>query len=178
MADWQKMLSAVAPWIGAAATGGVPALVGMAAVQVGQAFGTDVKATTDAIAQAIGGASPDQLLALKSADNDFAAKMQALGFQNTQALEQIAANDRDSARKRQTAMGDWTPSIISFLIIAAFSAVMYLFMTQEMPEQGAMRDSMLIMIGTLAAAFTQVTNYYLGSSAGSAAKTEIMGRRP
>ncbi len=178
MSDWKRVLGTVAPWIGAAATGGVPALIGMAAAQVGQAFGADINPTVDAISQAIGGASPDQMLALKQADHDFAAKMQELGFQNVQALEKIAAEDRDSARKRQTAMGDWTPSVISFLVILAFSAVMYLFMTQEMPEQGAMRDSMLIMIGTLAAAFNQVISYYLGSSAGSAQKTELLSRKP
>lgn len=180
MSDWKRVLGTVAPWIGAAATGGVPALIGMAASQVGQAFGADVRPTVDAISQAISGATPDQMLALKQADNEFAAKMQELGFQNVQALEQIAASDRDSARKRQAAMGDWTPSVISFLIILAFSLVLYLFLTQQLPEQGGLRDSVLILIGTLASAFTQVTNYYLGSSAGSAQKTELLGagRKP
>ena len=175
MSDWKKVLGTVAPWIGAAATGGVPALIGMAAAQVSDAFGTDVQPTVDSLAKAITGATPDQMLALKQADNQFAAKMQELGFQNVQVLEQIAASDRDSARKRQAAMGDWTPSVISLLIIVAFSSVLYLFLTQQLPEQGSMRDSVLILIGTLASAFTQVTNYFLGSSAGSAQKTELLG---
>lgn len=175
MSDWKKVLGTVAPWIGAAATGGVPALISMAAAQVSDALGTDVQPTTDALAKAITGVTPDQMLALKKADNDFAAKMQELGFQNVQALEQIAASDRDSARKRQVALNDWTPSLIGLLVIAAFSFVLYLFLTQQLPEQGGMRDSVLILIGTLASAFTQVMNFYLGSSAGSAQKTELLG---
>jgi hypothetical protein len=179
MADWQKMLSTVAPWIGAAATGGVPALVGMAAVQVGQAFGTDVKATTDAIAQAIGGATPDQLLALKTADNDFAEKMQALGFQNAQALEQIAANDRDSARKMHTAVRDWSTPVLSYMIMVAFFSVLYLILSQSIDVPASMRDVVMMMIGTLTAAFTQVLNFRFGTSAGSKDKTEILkGLRP
>ena len=58
MSDWRGVLSTVAPWIGAAATGGVPALVGMAAGELTKAFGKDVKPTVDAIGAAISGASP------------------------------------------------------------------------------------------------------------------------
>lgn len=176
MADWQKMLSTVAPWIGAAATGGVPALVGMAAVQVGQAFGTDVKASVDAIAQAIGGASPDQLLALKTADNDFASKMQALGFQNAQALEQIAANDRDSARKMHTTTNDWSTPVLSYMIFIAFFAVLFLILSQNIDVPASMRDVVMMMIGCLTAAFTQVLNFRFGTSAGSKDKTEMLNK--
>lgn len=172
--DWQKMLSTVAPWIGAAATGGVPALVGMAAVQVGNAFGTDVKGSVEAIAQAVGGASPDQLLALKQADNDFAEKMQALGFQNTQALEQIAANDRDSARRMHTSVRDLSTPIISYMVMGAFFGVLYLILSQAIDVPASMRDVVMMMIGTLTAAFTQVLNFRFGTSAGSKDKTELL----
>lgn len=174
MADWQKMLSTVAPWIGAAATGGVPALVGMAAVQVGQAFGTDVKATAESIAQAIGGATPDQLLALKAADNAFAAKMQELGFQNAQALDQIAANDRDSARQMHTAVRDWSTPVLSYMIFAAFFTVLFMILSQQIDVPASMRDVVMMMIGCLTAAFTQVLNFRFGTSSGSKDKTELL----
>lgn len=175
MADFKRIVDTVAPWIGAAAAGGVPGFVAMAAGRVSDALGFDVGPSADAIAKAITGATPEQMLAIKQADADFAVTMQKLGFENTQALESIAAGDRDSARKRQAAMRDYTPSIIGYLIIIAFAFVMYMFLSQQLPEQGSYRDSILIMIGTLAAAFTQVTNYFLGSSAGSAVKTDLMG---
>lgn len=63
------------PWIGAAATGNVPALVTMAAAAVSSALGTEVPATPNAVAAAIASATPEQLLALKTAEQDFQLKM-------------------------------------------------------------------------------------------------------
>lgn len=174
MSDWKKMLGTVAPWIGAAATGGVPALVGMAAAQVGQAFGSDVKPTIDAIGQAISGATPDQMLALKQADNDFAMKMQEMGFKNVQTLEQIAADDRASARTMHTALRDLSTPILSYLVVAAFFGSIYLLLTQAVTVQDGMRDVVMMLLGTLAAAFSQVLNFRFGTSAGSKEKTEII----
>ena len=174
MSDWKKMLGTVAPWIGAAATGGVPALVGMAAAQVGQAFGSDVKPTLDAIGQAISGATPDQMLALKQADNEFAVKMKELGFQNEQALLQIAADDRASARAMHTAVRDFSTPILSFAVVLAFFASIYLLLTQVVAIQDGMRDVVMMLLGTLAASFTQVMNFRFGTSAGSKDKTEII----
>lgn len=174
MSDWKKVLGTVAPWIGAAATGGVPALVSMAAAQLGSAFGTDVKPTVDAIGQAISGATPEQMLALKQADQDFAAKMQEMGFQNAQALEQIAADDRASARQMHTALRDLSTPILSYLVVAAFFGTIYLLLTQAVTVQDGMRDVVMMLLGTLAAAFSQVLNFRFGTSAGSKEKTELL----
>lgn len=174
MSDWKKVLGTVAPWIGAAATGGVPALVGMAAAQVSDAFGTDVQPTVDSLAKAIAGATPDQMLALKQADNQFASKMQELGFQNTQALEQIAADDRASARQMHTALRDLSTPILSYLVVAAFFGAIYLLLTQAVTVQDGMRDVVMMLLGTLAAAFSQVLNFRFGTSAGSKEKTELL----
>ena len=174
MSDWKKILGTVAPWIGAAATGGVPALVGMAAGQIGKAFGADVKPTIDAIGQAIAGATPEQMLALKQADNDFAVKMQELGFQNAQALEQIAADDRASARQMHTAVRDLSTPILSALVTVAFFGTIYLLLTQTVTVQEGMRDVVMMLLGTLATTFTQVMNFRFGTSAGSKDKTELL----
>lgn len=174
MSDWKKMLGTVAPWIGAAATGGVPALVGMAAAQVGQAFGSDVKPTLDAIGQAISGATPDQMLALKQADNEFAVKMKELGFQNEQALLQIAADDRASARAMHTAVRDFSTPILSFAVTAAFFLTLYIVLTKSLNIDPSMRDVVMIMIGNLCSTFTQVMNFRFGTSVGSKDKTEII----
>lgn len=174
MSDWKKVLGTVAPWIGAAATGGAPALVSMAAAQLGKAFGTDVKPTMDAIGQAISGATPEQMLALKQADQDFAMKMQEMGFQNVQTLEQIAADDRASARQMHTALRDLSTPILSYLVVLAFFGSIYLLLTQAVTVQDGMRDVVMMLLGTLAAAFSQVLNFRFGTSVGSKEKTEII----
>lgn len=176
MSDWKKILGTVAPWIGAAATGGVPALIGMAASEVSSAFGKEIKPTMEAIGQAISGATPEQMLALKQADNDFASKMQQLGFEHIQALEKVAADDRASARAMHTSVRDLSTPILSYLVVTAFFWVIYLLLTRQIDVPESMRDVVMIMIGTLSASFTQVMNFRFGTSAGSKDKNEILKR--
>jgi hypothetical protein len=175
--NWRKVLSTVAPWIGAAAAGGVPALVGMAASQVSAAFGKEVKGTVDAVAQAIAGATPDQMLALKAADQDFQKSMQQLGFENLQVLENIAAEDRDSARKMHTAVRDLSTPILSYLVVLAFFGTIYLLFLSEVKLHTELRDVAMVLLGTLASSYTQVMNFRFGTSAGSRVKTELLGSR-
>lgn len=176
MSDWKKVLGTVAPWIGAAATGGVPALIGMAAAQLGSAFGKDVDGSVEAIAQAVRGATPEQMLALKQADNEFAMTMQRLGFENIQALEKIAADDRASARQMHMAVRDLSTPILSYMVVLAFFTTVYILLTQTVEIQTEMRDVVMVLIGTLATSFTQVLNFRFGTSAGSKEKTDIIKR--
>jgi hypothetical protein len=175
--NWKKVLGTVAPWIGAAAAGGVPALVGMAASQVSSAFGKEVKGTVDAVAQAIAGATPEQMLALKSADQEFQKTMQQLGFENLQLLENIAAEDRDSARTMHTAVRDLSTPILSYLVVAAFFSTIYLLFVVDVKLQAELRDVAMVLLGTLAASYTQVMNFRFGTSAGSRAKTDLLSAR-
>lgn len=174
MSDWKGVLSTVAPWIGAAATGGVPALVGMAASELGKAFGKDVKPTVDAISAAISGATPEQMLALKVADQDFQMKMQQLGFDHIQTLEKVAADDRASARHMHETVRDLSTPIISYLVVLSFFGTVCLLVTQTVAIQSEMRDAVMILIGTLATSYTQVLNFRFGTSAGSKDKTDII----
>jgi hypothetical protein len=78
MMDWTKIVATVAPWIGTALGG---PLGGMAVEAAANALGLTEK-TTDALKTAIAGATPEQMLALKTADQNFALQMQALGFKH------------------------------------------------------------------------------------------------
>jgi hypothetical protein len=173
--DWQNLLKQVAPWIGAAATGNVPAMITMAAAQVGNAFGIDIKPTADAIGAAITGATPDQMLALKQADNDFVVKMQQLGFDHISQLEQIAANDRDSARKREITLGDNMPAILSCLVVLFTAlcegALLSGFEPRVAPEIVGR------ILGTLDSATMLVLTYYFGTTANSHRKTELLAQQ-
>jgi hypothetical protein len=88
------------PFISAAASLGGPFGV-MAAAAVGKAIGADKppQGTEDSITNALATAmaNPDQLLALKKAEQDFQVKMNEMGLD----LEKIAADDRASARAMQ-----------------------------------------------------------------------------
>lgn len=164
------------PWIGAAATGNVPGLVAMAAQAVSDVTGVKVDADIAKITNAVTGATPEQLLALKTADNDFAAKMQALGFKDTEELSRITAGDRADARGREVKTGDsLTPRVLAAFAVSCFVALVYAVLVGMVPAEG-MKDTFLILVGAAIAVFKDVYGYYFGSSAGSSAKNELMAQ--
>lgn len=167
--DWKNLLGTVAPWIGTALGG---PLGGMAATAIAEVFGLSEK-TEDALKQALSGATPEQMLALKAADQQFAVRMQELGFQNVQALEKIAADDRDSARKREASVLDYTPRILAYLIVGGFLGMAYGVLFKQMSADSVLAGT---IIGYLSAKAEQVAAYYFGSTAGSARKTELLGK--
>ncbi|MGD1827321.1 Transmembrane protein [Chromobacterium violaceum] len=166
--DWKQIVGTVAPWIGTALGG---PLGGMAVSAVADAIGLPEK-TEEAVKQALAGVTPEQMLAVKQADQQFAAKMQELGFQNQRDLEAIAAGDRASAREREIKTGDITPRMLAAVVVAGFFGIMALMIFQELPPNG--RDSLLVLVGALGAAFGSIIQYYYGSSAGSAEKARTI----
>jgi hypothetical protein len=159
----------ILPWIGAAASGNVPALVSLASDAVSKAVGKPVASTSDAIAEAVAGATPDQILALKQADNDFAEKMRAMGFQYAEDVEKIAAEDRANARQRETTLRDRLPAILSISITLGFFGLLALMIFHVMPTSS--EKIIDIMVGSLGTAWIQVVSYYFGSSAAHDAMT-------
>lgn len=166
-------LKTVLPWIGAAATGNVPMLVTMAAGELSSALGVNVKPTTDAIAKAFAGATPEQLQAAKLADQDFALKMQALGFEQIKDLEAIAAGDRASARDREIKTGDsMTPRLLAGLVLIGWLSVQAFLLTHVIDAD--MRELVARVLGTLDGALMLVLGYYFGSSSGSRENQEAL----
>lgn len=165
--DWKNVIGTVAPWIATALTG---PLGGMAVGALADALGLSDK-TESAIKQALSGATPEQMLAIKQADQNFAVRMQELGFQNVQALEKIAADDRDSARKREISVQDYTPRILAYLIIGGFLGMAYGVLFKQMSADSVLAGT---IIGYLSAKAEQVAAYYFGSTAGSRQKTELL----
>lgn len=170
-----KGLETIAPWI-ATALGGPMAgsAVTWAEKALGVAPGT-FKNGQD-ILNAVAGGTPEQRLAFKQADNDFALHMQQLGFQDVETLAKIAEDDRDSARKREIAVKDWTPKVLAYGVTIGFFAILGFMLAHALPD-GA-KDPLLIMLGALQSAWVGVITYYFGSSSGSDRKTELLAVAP
>jgi hypothetical protein len=148
--------------------------MGSAAVGVvADALGLSEK-TEGAIKQALAGATPEHMLALKKADQDFAVKMQELGFAQVKDLESIAAGDRDSARKREMEVKDHTPRNLAYAITVGFFSVLMFLMFADLPDKS--KDVLYIMLGTLGTSWTACISYYFGSTNGSKAKSELLAR--
>ena len=163
-----NLVRTVAPSI-ASAVGGP--LAGMATKAISEALLGKPDGTEEELAQAAIKATPEQLLALKKAENDFALQMRELDID----LERIAGADRDSARNREIKTRDWTPKILAGGITVGYFGVLFYMLTHGLPTTGG-SEAMLVMLGTLGTAFGGVMAYNFGSSAGSKEKTEAMNR--
>lgn len=165
--DWRKLVSGVAPAL-ATALGGP--LAGAATSVLAKAVLGNENGTEAEIEAALAVAKPETLAAIRKADQDFAARMKELEID----VEKVHAGDRDSARKREMATGDWTPAIMALGVTLGFFGVLLFMLNNEIPTVG--RDALLVMLGSLGTAWTQIVSYYYGSSAGSARKTEALAK--
>lgn len=165
----------ILPWIGAAASGNIPALIGLAAQTVAKVTGAKVDANPDSISAAIAGATPDQLLALKQADNDLAEKLQQMGFQHVEDLEKIAADDRANARAREVSLRDKFVPLLATFVIGSFTLAVLAIIRGWGKIEAAFAGT---LIGYLAANANQVVGYYFGSSAAHDALTESTPSSP
>ncbi len=173
--DWsavKKAIGTIAPWI--AGTLGTP-VAGAAVGALCNVFGlSGDQATPENALKALSGATPEQLLALKSADNQHAEFMAQLGYKNIEDLEQIAASDRDSARKREMAVRDNTPRVLAYLVTAGFFALLALLAFHTVPiENEKILD---VMVGSLGTAWISMIAYYYGTNSASNRKTEIIAK--
>ncbi len=100
--------------------------------------------------------------------------------QREDALKELQSRlaDVGSARSHTIALaGTNSPlaygsMILSGFILIAFSIMLYVVLTSQMPQDNAALAN--VLLGTLAAMATQVANYWLGSSSGSAAKNSAL----
>ncbi len=170
--DWKGIVGTVAPTI-ATALGGP--LAGMAVKAIGGALGLGDGASERDVATAMASATPDQLLALKKADQDFAVRMRELDID----LDRIAAADRDSARRREVDTKDWTPKVLAFVIIGGFFAVVAYVLGKGMTGMDAAAAAFAgSLVGYVSAKAEQVVSYYFGSSSGSARKDLLIAQVP
>ena len=165
--NWKSLLGSIAPTF-ATALGGP--MAGMAVKALSGALLGHEDATEADIGLAMANASPSDILKVKEADNAFKLEMGRIGVD----LEQIAANDRSDARAMNTATKDNAPKLLATVIVIGFFATLYTIAFVTIPDSAIQPVS--ILLGALTAMLTQVGNYYFGSSAGSKAKTDLMGK--
>jgi hypothetical protein len=167
--DLLKIVGAVAPTI-ATAIGGP--LGGMAMKVVAEVLGLPADSSEKDVSRAMAAATPEQLLALKQADQDFAVRMRELDID----LEKIAASDRDSARRREAQVRDWMPRVLAFVIVAGFMGTVFMVLLGyvEGMKDPLMATTVGTLIGFVSAKAEQVTAYYFGSSSSSQQKTQLL----
>jgi len=158
-------IASISPVIGTALGGPVGGLIGQGVSAAAKAI-TGKESTKDILQDLT--ANPDKLAELEI---------------QTQANEleelRIHAADRDSARSMSVELAKaghasaWAAPIVSLIVTVGFFILLYAVLNMNsanVPEVAYM------LLGALAAGFTQVLNYYLGSSKGSADKNNLLSR--
>lgn len=168
--EWRELIRTVAPWIGTALGG---PLGGMAVEAAANALGISEK-TTDAVKQALSGVTPDQMLALKKADQEFALQMQALGFKQVTDLEAIAAGDRADARKMQVNSPSPVPALLSIAVTAGYFGILVGMMLGKLQVNDS--QALLLMLGSLSTAWGAVMAFWFGTTRDSGRKTELLAQ--
>jgi hypothetical protein len=167
--DWKALVRTVAPVLGTALGG---PLGGMAARAVAGAVLGNEDAGEAEIAAALQGATPETLLALKKADQDFAVRMKELDI-DVDALHQ---RDRDSARDREKTVGGYANPVLAAVILGGFFAVAAAVIAGHAGADPATATLVGAVVGYASAKADQVVAYYFGSSKGSKDKTDILSR--
>ncbi len=166
--DWKGIVRGVAPAL-ARALGGP--LAGTAVQVIADKVLGKPQATEAEVAEAfLAGASPDQLLKLKQADQDFARTMADAGIK----LEQIEVEDRTSARAMQIATRDWVPGVLAMVFVAGFFGLLWALTRLHIPAEN--REVLVAMVGTMGGAVMTILTFYFGSSKSSQAKDAVLGR--
>ncbi|CAN7394486.1 hypothetical protein [Paraburkholderia terricola] len=169
------VLKTVAPWLVTALTGGVPGIAAMAASAIAGKLGlTD--GSVDAVRAALTGQqmTPEQLLALRQADDDFALKMRQAGFTHAENMagiqvqaDRIAADDRASARNFAAAEHDHTARNLAYMYTVALFAVIgleFLLAAREIRLDDGVMRALDTLFGILIAMVLGSKEYFFGSS--------------
>jgi len=153
----KDVLLTVAPTIASAF--GTP-MAGVATKAIIQALGLKDDSSDEQVQQAILGATPEQMLALKKADQEFLINMKKLDID----LTKIVLNDKDSARRREIETKDSTTKVLAYIICGLYVGVQLFLLTHQIESD--MKEMVMRALGTLDAIMGLVFSYYFGSSIG------------
>jgi hypothetical protein len=170
--DWKGTIGTLAPTL--AGIFGTP-VAGVAVGALCKAFGlAPSPENAQALAEkaAAGSLSGDQLVLLRKAESDAKIALTKLGFDYNLEEDRLVISDRDSARKREIEIRDWTPRILAYGVTLGFFGLLVFMMKWNVP--GPNKDMLNIMLGALGGAWIQIVSYYFGSSAGSSKKDETI----
>ena len=147
----KNIVGAVAPTLGTALGG---PMGGMAANMIADVLG--VPNNPKSIEKAMAEATPEQMLELKKAEQDFEVKMKELEVD----VFKLETEDIQDARGKFSK--DWTARIMGIIVVGGFMGYIFL-VTLQPPEQNseALINLVLGYLGGLASA---IVSFYFGAS--------------
>ena len=156
--DWlMKLVPTIATCLGGP-------LAGLAVTAVSKALGIDEDKVQDVIDS--GKLNAEQIASLKQAEIELQRQAQELGLN----FEQLAVQDRASARDLQKETKSVIPPVLSILVTIGFFGILGGLMSGKIMTS----DALMLMLGSLGTAWTGIIAFYFGSSASSQAKDKMI----
>lgn len=189
--DWKKLTASALPYIGAAVTGNVPMLLGMAAKDISNALGREIEPTAEAIMGAVIGAKPEEISRIREAEQTFSLKMQELGFKHAKDMAEIGLQEtkayiddtKDAREKHAQNQNVFRLGVVILLTFAAMIGLSlwgsYLLLSggitvADVGMVAAVFGFLGTIIGYVAGNAAQVVGFFFGSSKGSGDKNDTM----
>ncbi|CAG4900899.1 hypothetical protein [Paraburkholderia saeva] len=183
MSGWTSALNVVktlAPTIGTALGG---PLVGGAIMALESVFGITAKpdASTDDrqadLAAAISGATPEQLAAMRKADQDYAVAMATAGFKDTETLASLTVQDRVSARDMQVSTKSMMAPILASLIIGGSLFAAGAILMGKVSYANTTEATMVgTVMGYLFSEAKAVLSFYFGSTSDTGQVNDLLAK--
>ena len=156
--DWlMKLVPTIATCLGGP-------LAGLAVTAVSKALNIDEDKVQNVIDS--GKLNADQIASLKQAEIELQRQAQELGLN----FEQLAVQDRASARDLQKETKSFIPPLLSVLVTIGFFGILAGLMSGKIMTS----DALMLMLGSLGTAWTGIIAFYFGSSASSQAKDNMI----
>lgn len=165
--NWRALVGTVAPTLGAALGG---PLGGMAGAVIAKAVLGKEQASEQELESAMVNATPDQLLALKKADQDFAARMKELDVD----IFKLETGDVQSARSLFAVNYIPQMTLSGLFILGYFLILGFYTMSSRVTIAPEVKDIATVLLGVMAASVTAIMNFWFGSSFGSREKTAAL----
>jgi len=153
--DWKSAVKTFAPMLGTALGGPV---VGTATKMLSSALLGKDDATENELSVAIQKASPDDILKIKQAENDFALKMKDLKIKE----KNLVFGDKRNARSMNTKTKAKTPAILAYILTCMVACMVYGLMKWTIPE--ANMNVVNIVFGSVMTTWIGACQFFHGAT--------------
>ena len=140
-------------------------LAGLAVTALSKLFGVAPDQVSDMIQN--NKLSADQIAAVRLEEIKFKEQTQALGLN----FEQLAVEDRKSARQMQTTTQSVIPPVLALLVTTGFFGILAYLMVSPADTDNT---PLMIMLGSLGTSWASIVAFYFGSSNGSQQKDRML----
>lgn len=153
--DWKSAVKTFAPMLGTALGGPV---VGTATKLLSNALLGKDDVTEDELSMAIQNASPDDILKIKQAENDFSIKMKELGIKE----KDLVFGDKRNARLMQAKTKAKTPAILAYLVTLMVACMIFALLKYQIPP--ANKDIINIVFGSVTTVWLGAMQFFHGAT--------------